>query len=88
MPSTERGGGFWGGRQGGGARVVGGRAAMPSPCLYWLPGWEVAQSEPADAMSWATLVVLWLSVLTDTGHPEAVSGRASVWAESRVIQGV
>lgn len=70
------------------ARVVGGRAAMPSPCLYWLPGWEVAQSEPADAMSWATPVVLWLSVLTDTGHPEAVSGRASVWAESRVIQGV
>lgn len=48
------------------------------PASIGSPGWEVAQSERAHAMFWGYTCVLWLSVLTDTGDPEAVSGRASV----------
>lgn len=86
-PARRGAGGFWGGRRGGG-KGGGWQSCNAITLPVPAPGWEVAQSEPADAMSWATPVVLWFSVLTDTGHPEAVSGRASVWAESRVIQGV
>lgn len=90
LPSTERGSvGFGEGRQGWWQGWWVAELQCRPPCLYWLPG--LGGGSGVSQLMRCPGLPLWssgLSVLTDTGHPEAVSGRASVWAESRVIQGV